>query len=410
MAIKITDLNNGGTPQSTDEIPVARGLTTVKVRLNELNNAKLIANIPSGTFTELISARVGLTDAFRIRAGSITDNTGEVEIATGDDGTEQIHVRQYTGNLANPFSSLLRTLTLLDNNGYTNIPSRLYINTSSGSSNLNVNGGVAFTGSSSPVLQVSQTSSGLGIQTNKIGLNTTNSLYELTVIGSVSASNNIWLETTPTDDKHVTNKKYVDNSITSLNITGYANLSNAQTFTNTNTFNKTVTFNGTTNFVLSAANTTYSISGIPVFIENPGLTPQQMYFRRPTEIRDIIGAEPRISTLPVNRGGTGAVSFTTGQVLVGNSTGAVSTISRDSIDTRTMFPTRKHVIVVGGTGAVSFSAIHNWDTKDVIVTVYENNSPFRVVYPEIQHEHPNAIKVTFTTPPSVDAYRVVVLG
>jgi len=75
-----------------------------------------------------------------------------------------------------------------------------------------------------------------------------------------------------------------------------------------------------------------------------------------------------------------------------------------------MFPTRKHVIVVGGTGAVSFSAIHNWDTKDVIVTVYENNSPFRVVYPEIQHEHPNAIKVTFTTPPSVDAYRVVVLG
>ena len=149
MAIKITDLNDGGNPLSTDEIPVARGLTTVKVKLAELNNAKIVANIPSGTFTELVSARIGLNDAFRVRAGSATDNTGEVEIATSDDGTEQIHVRQYTGN----FAAIARTLTLLDTSGYTIVPSRLYINASTGTSNLNVIGTVSFTNNATtPVL------------------------------------------------------------------------------------------------------------------------------------------------------------------------------------------------------------------------------------------------------------------
>jgi len=46
-----------------------------------------------------------------------------MEIATADDGTEPIYVRQYTG----VFSSLTRTATLLDANGYTQFPSRVGI-------------------------------------------------------------------------------------------------------------------------------------------------------------------------------------------------------------------------------------------------------------------------------------------
>lgn len=61
-------------------------------------------------------------DQFRIIAGASAHNKGWVEIATADDGTEPIYVRQYLG----VFSKVVRTLTLLDDNGYTHFPS--YIN------------------------------------------------------------------------------------------------------------------------------------------------------------------------------------------------------------------------------------------------------------------------------------------
>lgn len=61
-------------------------------------------------------------DQFRIIAGSSGNNKGWAEIATAYDGNEPIYVRQYSG----VFSSVVRTLTLLDANGYTHFPS--YIN------------------------------------------------------------------------------------------------------------------------------------------------------------------------------------------------------------------------------------------------------------------------------------------
>lgn len=61
-------------------------------------------------------------DQFRIIAGSSGNNKGWAEIATANDGNEPIYVRQYSG----VFSSVVRTLTLLDANGHTHFPS--YIN------------------------------------------------------------------------------------------------------------------------------------------------------------------------------------------------------------------------------------------------------------------------------------------
>jgi len=408
MAIKITDLNDGGTPLSTDEIPVARGLTTVKVRLTELNNAKIIANIPSGTFTELVSARIGLNDAFRVRAGSSTDNAGEVELATSDDGTEQIHVRQYTGN----FAAVSRTLTLLDGSGYTKIPTRLYVNASTGTSTMNVDGSISFTGNAStPILNITQSGAGLSLQAAKIGLNTTNPLNALTVIGSISASSNILTESVPTIDSHVTNKKFVDTSISNLNISTYAKLANTQTFTNTNTFSEAVNFNKTSNFILSASSTAYSISAIPVFINDPSSTARQMYYRTPTDVRGIIGAEPTITTLPVSKGGTGTGTHTVGQVLVGNGIGAITTVSRDGIDTRLEFPTRKEVFEVGNNLTTTFTAIHNFNTRDVTVSIFETTFPYTTYNNAvIRRELLNYVAIIFPTPPTVAQYRVVIIG
>jgi hypothetical protein len=51
-------------------------------------------------------------------------------------------------------------------------------------------------------------------------------------------------------------------------------------------------------------------------------------------------------TLGVARGGTGATSFTSGAVLVGAGTSAVTTLSRSGIDTRSTFPAAAHAIGV----------------------------------------------------------------
>lgn len=64
----------------------------------------------------------GNNDFARIKAGATGSNAGYLEIATAEDGTEPIYVRQYTG----VFGTVTRTLTLLDASGYSYFPS--YIN------------------------------------------------------------------------------------------------------------------------------------------------------------------------------------------------------------------------------------------------------------------------------------------
>lgn len=76
----------------------------------------------SGTFLRGIQGTVGDNDFWRIVGGATSSNNGYLEIATADDGTEPIYIRQYTG----VFSSVKRTLTLLDDNGNTNIPGYIY--------------------------------------------------------------------------------------------------------------------------------------------------------------------------------------------------------------------------------------------------------------------------------------------
>lgn len=67
--------------------------------------------------TNLVYAAIADNDFFRIRVGGAS-NAGWVEIATADDGTEPIYVRQYTGT----FGTVTRTATILDGSGNTTFP------------------------------------------------------------------------------------------------------------------------------------------------------------------------------------------------------------------------------------------------------------------------------------------------
>ena len=78
-----------------------------------------LSNSSTGTNSvTLLSATMADNDNFRLLVGGTATNTGFVEIATADDGSEPIHIRQYTG----AFATLTRTATILDASGNTVFP------------------------------------------------------------------------------------------------------------------------------------------------------------------------------------------------------------------------------------------------------------------------------------------------
>jgi hypothetical protein len=83
--------------------------------------------IAAGSEGNLVFATIGTNDFFRIRGGGAS-NAGFIEIATADDGTEPIYLRQYTGE----FASITRTATLLDGSGNTSFPGTIAASNLSG--------------------------------------------------------------------------------------------------------------------------------------------------------------------------------------------------------------------------------------------------------------------------------------
>lgn len=84
--------------------------------------AKVDGVAPTGDGRDLVWGQMGGDDFFRLRVYSNAYDGGAVEIATADGGNEPIYVRQYTGG----FTSAVRTLELLNGNGDTVLPGRLY--------------------------------------------------------------------------------------------------------------------------------------------------------------------------------------------------------------------------------------------------------------------------------------------
>lgn len=79
---------------------------------------KVSATVTGTNSADLVTGTMADNDLFRIRVGGSASNSGWVELATADDGTEPIYVRQYTGGFAN----VARTLTLLDDSGNSTFP------------------------------------------------------------------------------------------------------------------------------------------------------------------------------------------------------------------------------------------------------------------------------------------------
>ena len=83
--------------------------------------ASVVQTVTGTTSAELVRGNMGDNDQARILIGATATNAGYLEIATADDGTEPIYVRQYTG----VFTTVARTATLLDGSGNTTFPGSL---------------------------------------------------------------------------------------------------------------------------------------------------------------------------------------------------------------------------------------------------------------------------------------------
>lgn len=107
-------------------VRIGTGISSYKLNVNGdigVSGTIYFQGLSGGNERNLLYQQMADNDMFRIRCGG-PSNQGWVEIATADDGTEPIYVRQYTG----AFSSVTRTLTLLDGSGNTICPGNLLTN------------------------------------------------------------------------------------------------------------------------------------------------------------------------------------------------------------------------------------------------------------------------------------------
>ena len=114
----------GAVTLSSSDVTTALGYTPYNSTnpngyITSSGSASSVSATVTGTnATNLIYGNMADNDQARIRIGGDASNAGWLEIATADDGNEPIYVRQYTG----VFTSVTRTLTLLDGSGNTSVP------------------------------------------------------------------------------------------------------------------------------------------------------------------------------------------------------------------------------------------------------------------------------------------------
>jgi hypothetical protein len=72
--------------------------------------------------------------------------------------------------------------------------------------------------------------------------------------------------------------------------------------------------------------------------------------------------------------------------------------------------TTKYAVLVGDGASLTLVVVHNLATTDVVVTVREAITPAGIVNPEVAIIDQNTITVTFLSAPTVNQYKVIVVG
>lgn len=91
-------------------------------------------------------------------------------------------------------------------------------------------------------------------------------------------------------------------------------------------------------------------------------------------------------------------------------TGGGITVDGSGISVDTSVVARKYSTNVGDGSNDSITITHNLGTRDVIVNLYDNASPYAEVTCDVAHTTTNTVTLAFSVAPTSNQYRVVVIG
>ena len=84
------------------------------------------------------------------------------------------------------------------------------------------------------------------------------------------------------------------------------------------------------------------------------------------------------------------------------------TVNADNVVINRAVVVTKYAANVGDGTNTSYTITHSLATRDVIVTLYDNSSPYAEVMADVEHATTNTITLLFSVAPTTDKYRVVV--
>jgi len=71
---------------------------------------------------------------------------------------------------------------------------------------------------------------------------------------------------------------------------------------------------------------------------------------------------------------------------------------------------RKAVFTIGDASNTSFDVVHNLGTQDITIAVRMNNADYELVETDVKMKDANTVTIAFTDAPSVNAYKVIIVG
>jgi len=86
------------------------------------------------------------------------------------------------------------------------------------------------------------------------------------------------------------------------------------------------------------------------------------------------------------------------------------TVNADSVVIDRAVVVTKYATNVGNGSSTSYVVTHGLNTRDVVVSLYDNSSPYAEVITDVEHTSTTTITLYFTTAPTTNQYRVVVNG
>ena len=143
-------LANGSARDNT-KLPLAGGTLTGNLTFSNTDTA-----------FKGIYGTMGGSDNWRIGGGATASDQGYLEIATNDNANEPIYVRQYKWSEQGGWTTIQRTLTLLDSNGNTIVPGSVTANSYSTSNYVKIGNAYLTYDSTNNAIRVSANADGTG--------------------------------------------------------------------------------------------------------------------------------------------------------------------------------------------------------------------------------------------------------